>query len=133
MTSNPEQPDAPLRGRRAVVVDDDRQMLRYLSMLLEDAGCTVSAFDRFEDAKKHLASVAAPDILLTDVRLGAHNGLQLAVLGKLKHPEMLTVVVTAFDDPVLKKDAERAGARYLIKPVSPSELIDLLSVRHQPH
>ena len=124
--SNTGEPDEPLRGRRAVLVDDDRQMLRYLSTVLEDAGCAVIAFDRFDDAKKHLASAAAPDILLTDVRLGGHNGMQLAVLCKLKHPETVAVVITAYDDPVLKKDAESAGAKYIVKPVTPTHLVDLL-------
>ncbi len=125
--TNTGEPDEPLRGRRAVLVDDDRQMLRYLSTVLEHAGCAVIAFDRFDDAKKHLASATAPDILLTDVRLGGHNGMQLAVLCKLKHPETVAVVITAYDDPVLKRDAESAGARYLVKPVTPARLVDLLA------
>ena len=52
--------------------------------------------------------------------------MQLAVLCKLKHPETIAVVITAYDDPVLKKDAESAGARYLVKPVAPAHLVALL-------
>ena len=44
----------------------------------------------------------------------------------LNHPETVAVVITACDDPVLMKDAESAGARYLVKPVTPTRLIDLL-------
>jgi len=119
----------PLGGRRAVLVDDDRQLLNVMRSLLQDAGCDVIAFDHFSDAKKHLTTDASPDILITDVRLGAFNGLQLALMARLEHPEMTTIVMTGYDDPVLRRDAERAGAVYLVKPVSPESLIDALRAR----
>ena len=117
----------PLAGRRAVVVDDDPSLLEALSSVLKEAGCAVTAFDRFQDAKQYLATKEPPDILITDVRLGAFNGLQLALKSKLEHPSLVAVVMTGFDDPVLRRDAEMSGAHYLLKPVRPDALIRLLS------
>jgi DNA-binding NtrC family response regulator len=119
----------PLTGLRAVLVDDDQSLLNALTRLLRDAGCEVTAFDRFEDAKRHLASIQVPDVLITDVRLGAFNGLQLALMRKVDHPEMTTVVLTGYDDPVLRKDAEAAGALYVNKATLPSGLIEALRRR----
>ena len=131
MTSNtgasmaPEPPGS----RHVVVVDDDESLLRVLAIGLEHAGCVVTAFNRFEDAKKFLAA-ATPDILITDVRLGGSNGLHLVVMSKLRHPEMTAVVMTGYDDVVLKKDAEAAGAYYVVKPIQISDLVDLLNLPH---
>ena len=120
-----DEASARLQGRRVVIVDDDDSLLRVLATGLELSGCVVTAFDRFEDAKKHLAT-AVPDILITDVRLGGSNGLHLVVMTKLRHPEMTAVVMTGYDDIVLKKDAEAAGAYYVVKPIMMTDLVELL-------
>ena len=52
---------------------------------LASAGCDVVSFTRFDDAKHHLMS-AALDILITDLRLGAFNGLQLVGRAKSRWP-----------------------------------------------
>jgi DNA-binding NtrC family response regulator len=117
---------ARLHSRHVVLVDDDDALLRALATGLELSGCIVTAFDRFEDAKKHLAS-AVPDALITDVRLGGSNGLHLVVMSKLKHPEMVAVVMTGYDDVVLKKDAEAVGAHYVVKPVLVADLVDMIA------
>jgi DNA-binding NtrC family response regulator len=116
-----------LQGRRVVLVDDDRPLLDVLTTLLQGVGCIVTPFERFQDAKTYLRSQEAPDILVTDVRLGAFNGLQLAVMCNLGHPELMKVVITGYDDPVLRKDAESVGARYLIKPLNIYDLVEALA------
>jgi DNA-binding NtrC family response regulator len=115
-----------LSGRSVVLVDDDESLLRVLMTGLEMTGCDVIAFDRFEEAKKYLTT-ATPDILITDVRLGGSNGLHLVVMSKLRHPEMTAVVMTGYDDIVLKKDAEAAGALYVVKPILVADLVDLIA------
>jgi DNA-binding NtrC family response regulator len=128
MTANTDAAMAaePLDGRHVVLVDDDEGLLGVLAVGLEHAGCDVTAFNRFEDAKKYLGT-AAPNILITDVRLGGSNGLHLVVMSKLRHPEMTAVVMTGYDDVVLKKDAEAVGAHYVVKPILITDLIDLLA------
>lgn len=132
MTTNTNGSRAPdlLRGRRVVLVDDDEALLRVLSTGLKHAGGQVTAFNRFDDAKRHLAN-ASPDILITDVRLGGSNGLHLVVMSKLRHPDMTAVVMTGYDDIVLKKDAEAAGAHYVVKPLLATDLVDIVAT-HDP-
>ena len=52
------------------------------------------------------------------MRLGAFNGLQLAMLARDVRADVRVVVFSGFDDPVLKEEARRIGASYLVKPVS---------------
>jgi DNA-binding response OmpR family regulator len=64
-----------------------------------------------------------PDLLILDVRLGAFNGLQLISTGRVGIP---AIVVTGFDDPVLRADASEFGASYIVKPVPPAALLELI-------
>ena len=102
-------------GRHVLLVDDDVALLRLVKHWLTGGGFTVTACDNFEDAKQQL-TLSPPDALLTDVRLGAFNGLQLVILAKEQRPDMRAVVMSAYDDPMLREEAARCGAQYLLKP-----------------
>ena len=118
--------DAPTTNRRILVVDDDLVLLDALEGAFKEAGdLKVVALANFEDAKRLLRSETF-DVLITDVRLGAFNGLQLAVLARDCNPAIQLIVFSGFDDPVLRQDADNLGALYLIKPVMSSHLIDLI-------
>jgi DNA-binding response OmpR family regulator len=110
-----------------LLVDDDLLLLGALSRFLSDAGFQVVPCSTFEDAKREIATLR-PDILITDVRLGAYNGLQLALLARDVRPDVRVVVFSGFDDPVLKQEARRIGATYLVKPVSGHALVEELRV-----
>ncbi len=88
------------------------------------------ACDSFERARQTLKDQPF-DALITDVRLGAFNGLQLAVMARDMYPKMRLIVFSGFDDPVLRADAEQIGATYLVKPVVSGELLKLLDPRPQ--
>lgn len=111
--------------RRAILVDDDPVLLRLMKTWLTGIGFTVETFTQFEPAKARLQA-SAPHVLIADVRLGAFNGLQLAVLAKLTHPESVAIVLTGFDDPVIRKAARDAGSVFLAKPVRAEQLIDVV-------
>ena len=107
----------PRGGRHVLLVDDDPALLRLVTHWLTEGGFTVTACDSFEDAKQKM-TLSPPDVLLTDVRLGAFNGLQLVILAKEQRPDIRAVVMSAYDDPMLRKEAARCGAQYLLKPFS---------------
>ena len=104
----------PVPTRLVMVVDDDAAMLGLLGRLLLGWGYRTTAFHRFEDAKDSLEEVS-PDALIVDVRLGEHNGLQLVHLTRQTRPDTVIVVISGFDDPVLREEAARAGAKYVLK------------------
>lgn len=111
-----------------VLVDDDASLLSLMEGWMTRAGHQVTSFDRFDTAKNYLASTT-PDALITDVRLGAFNGLQLVVLAKVDHPELIAIVLTGYDDQVLHEEAIAAGAHYLVKPVGAEPLLACLKPR----
>jgi DNA-binding NtrC family response regulator len=110
---------------RLLIVDDDASLLDAMQRALRDSLGSVVACDSFEKARQMLKDQLF-DALITDVRLGAFNGLQLAVMARDMYPDMRLIVFSGFDDPVLRADAEQIGAAYLVKPVGSSDLLKLL-------
>ena len=98
-----------------LVVEDDPDTLDFWVELLQRAGYGVTAAPSFEEARRALESL--PDMLITDIRLGAYNGLQLVVRARLANPCLPVLVMTAFDDPVLQEETHRLDAIYMRKPV----------------
>ncbi|HUL56432.1 MAG TPA: response regulator, partial [Usitatibacter sp.] len=78
-----------------LLVDDDPDLLRLLSIRLKANGYDVTAVD---SGQRALASIAAsrPDLLLTDLRMEKVDGMQLLRACREKHPEMEVVMITGF-------------------------------------
>jgi len=110
---------------RLLVVDDDLPLIEALERGFTEAGWDVVAHTTFESARQALRSERF-DAMLTDVRLGAFNGIQLAVVARDSFPDMQIVVFSGFDDPVLRSEAEHIGARYAVKPITAEALTKLL-------
>jgi len=113
---------------KVLVVDDDAVLLDAVRRGFEQAGVDVTACEGFEEGRRALRSRHF-DALITDVRLGAFNGLQLAVIARSNNPDIRVVVFSGFDDPVLRSEAEHAGASYVTKPVQVAQLMNLLGIR----
>jgi DNA-binding response OmpR family regulator len=107
---------------RILIVDDNEMYLAGIKELLDGAGYDTFVASTFEDGKVELRD-RDPHLLILDVRLGAFNGLQLISTGRVGIP---AIVVTGFDDPVLRADAGDFGASYLVKPVPPAALLELI-------
>ena len=118
------------RGHRVLVVDDERALLDAMKVAFERAGRDVVACRTFEDARDKLLTEQF-DVLVTDVRLGAFNGLQLAVIARDKDRDIGIIVFSGFDDPVLRGEAARLGASYVVKPVTSEQLLDLMAALSQ--
>jgi DNA-binding NtrC family response regulator len=89
---------------------------------LAGAGFAVSATDNYADAKM-LLGTHRPLVLVTEIRLGPYNGIQLALRAVSIVPRVSVVVASEFSDPVLERDTERTGATFAVKPLTGEELL----------
>ena len=117
--------------RRVLIVDDDESCCLALERLFEHLGQEACAFETFETARKWLLT-STPDIAIVDVRLGSYNGLQLVHLVRQANPAAVLVAMSGFDDNVLRTEASRVGASYLIKPLNLPVLMGILGLQSPP-
>lgn len=110
---------------KILLVDDDVSLLQALEMALVAQGKDVEACSTFEAGRQALRNKHF-DALITDVRLGAFNGLQLAVIARDEQPHIRIIVFSGFEDPVLRAEAAAVDADYLVKPVTGLELSAVL-------
>src|SRR5262245_26161814 len=111
---------------RVLVVDDQEDVLHTLMRFLTIGGYDPVGVTRFDDAKRHIDQ-SRPDVLVTDVRLGRFNGLQLALHMRASNPTAPIVVLSAWDDPALRQEAVGIGAHYLMKPLNRAQLLDAVA------
>ena len=119
-----------VKSKSVLLVDDDEQMLGLVGHWLEDAGYEVTACSRFETARDYMLA-SRPDALVTDLRLGAYNGLQLALRASQNGPGTVVLVMSAYDDIVSRRDAAAFGSRFMLKPFDREALLAELSQASQ--
>ena len=102
-------PKAAIRDvKEVLVVDPDPEMRRAAHQGLK-AIAVVSTCSRFRDARARLQT-NPPSLLVTKVRLEAHNGLHLVHLAP---PQTRCVVYATDVDLALARDAQEAGAFFV--------------------
>ncbi len=107
-----------------LLVDDDLDLLRLLTMRLSAAGYQVSTAESAEAALAQLA-VSQPTLVISDVRLPGLDGLQLFDEIRAQHPALPVILLTAHGTIPDAVDATSRGAfAYLTKPFDSHELLD---------
>ena len=114
-----------------LIVEDDKSTLSGWTELLRAAGYGVTGVSTYEEGRQELANM--PDLLITDVRLGVYNGLQLLMRGRMINPRLHAIVVTGYADQIVRREAIHLLAEHLEKPVDADRLLQVVSnaLRHQ--
>jgi two-component system response regulator HydG len=108
---------------RVLVVDDQRNMRTTLSLMLRDAGYDVEDAADGDIACDRVAAESC-DLVLTDLRMGATDGMQVLRHTKEVSPLTEVIVMTAFGTIESAVEAMRLGAHdYIQKPFSEQELL----------
>jgi len=108
---------------RVMLVDDDRDLLRLLSIRLQGAGYGVTAVESGEAALSQLA-VASPDVVITDLRMGGMDGMALFQSLQKKNPALPVIILTAHGTIPDAVDATQRGVfGYLTKPFDGKALL----------
>jgi two-component system response regulator RegA len=102
--------------KKVLILEDERPAALLYAGALRAAGFEPVVCYSLPDARAYLKD-ELPDGLLTDVRLGEYNGLQLVYLFRELSPDGVVVVATGHDDPAIRDEALRLGARFVVKPV----------------
>jgi two-component system response regulator GlrR len=118
-------PVAP--GTHLLVVDDDADMLRLLTIRLTAAGYRVSAVTSAEAAMTQL-HIERPQLVLSDVRLPGRDGLALFDDIRAQHPSLPVILLTAHGTiPDAVQATERGVFSYLTKPFDGKSLLDKIA------
>ena len=120
---------APLSPTAAnlLVVDDDADMLRLLTMRLTAAGYRVTAVTSAEAALTEL-QLKRPQLVLSDVRLPGKDGLALFDDIRTLHPSLPVILLTAHGTiPDAVEATERGVFTYLTKPFDGKGLLDKIA------
>jgi len=113
---------------RVGVAEDEALIRLDLVEMLTEAGYDVVAQATTGEAAVELARTHQPDVLLLDVRMPTMDGLTAAETINAEHPCAI-VMLTAFSDAELITRATEVGVSgYLVKPVSPADLIPAIEV-----
>jgi CheY-like chemotaxis protein len=118
---------APMKPTFAIlVVDIDVAALAARVDLLRGAGYKATGAATFETARQ-LLETSLFDLLITDVRLMAHNGLHLVARSRILGRAPTAIVLGSFPDVVDETEARRLGASYLARPFDPNTLLAFVS------
>ncbi len=112
-------------GQRVLVVDSDAIDRITTVAALREAEYDVVETGTFDRARSLLLS-HQPDLLITDVRLGAFNGLQLLTGRSLEQAAIPAIVTNAYPDAVLESEARMLGCPFLVKPFGAGSLLRMV-------
>lgn len=109
-----------------LVVDDEPDMLRLLSRLIDGAFPELDVLSA-PDGQAALAALERPGcrILITDFRMPGMDGLELASRVAQHDADIKRVLLTAFVDSGFVEEAQQSGQVDAVfkKPVAPEQLV----------
>jgi signal transduction histidine kinase len=116
-----------MANERILIVDDNPQILSLCSRILGAEGYDVGSASRGEDALARLNG-GGFDLLLTDIRLPGHSGLEVA--GKLhaRGLDLTVVTMTGYSSMEMAIQALSLGVdEFIVKPFTPDDLRNTIS------
>ena len=117
-------PTTPSAGAHVLVVDDDEDILRLLTMRLRARGFRVTAVGSAEQALAQIA-VDPPRVVVSDVRLPGQDGLALFEEIRRTRPTLPVILLTAHGNIPDAVDATSRGVfGYLTKPFDSQILLE---------
>jgi two-component system, LytTR family, response regulator AlgR len=118
-----QEPTTAVGSVRVLVVDDDQRVGARLRELLTDFDHIVVGLASNGIQALVLIKALRPDVVVSDLRMPEMSGLQLATeVRRLADPPAM-IIVSAYDDASLKKEARQAGAHAYVVKGAPGEQI----------
>ncbi len=115
------------QSRRVLIVDDDADLLRACSLLLDRAGFKVDSAASGARALE-LLQENAYSVILSDILMEGMSGLDLLRAIRERDLDTPVVMMTAGPSLATALEAMAYGAhRYLLKPVAPETLVETIT------
>lgn len=110
------------RSLKILLVDDEPELVATCARFLERLGHScLSAYDGARAIE--LAAQQSPDLVVTDLQLPEHDGLEVTRRVREALPRTPVILITAYNRPTTAEAAFGAGASaYLPKPFSLADL-----------
>jgi CheY-like chemotaxis protein len=114
---------------RVLIVDDDRDTLLTLGLLLRDAGMYVHLLRAGDEV---LAAVSSfrPDVIVLDLVLPERSGLEIAedIVRRYGEDRPVMIAITAYSSDSDRRLAKAAGFNeFIAKPYDPAALLQRLA------
>ena len=106
-----------------LIVDDDDDFRKVITMALSDEGFEVDDSATGEDAIK-AARNREYDLILLDINMPVLDGVQTLKILRQETPSTDFVMITGYQDVQLAVESIKLGAKeYLTKPIEPADLV----------
>ncbi len=107
-----------------LIVDNEEKFYKVMQAALQFEGLSAHYCNAAPEALQWLATHAAVDVVITDLRMEPMDGLQLLERIKTQYPQVEVVLMTAYATQQTAVAALKKGAYdYLIKPFDMDEMI----------
>jgi two-component system cell cycle sensor histidine kinase/response regulator CckA len=118
-------PERPRGSATILIVDDDEELRRFMSRILERNGYHVSEADSGEAALHVVAGFDGTfDVLVSDFVMGEMTGGDLASTLQSQYPNLLVLLVSGTANRQILDDLKPGTSDFLAKPFKPSDLVD---------
>lgn len=111
---------------KLMIVDDEPFVRKALCQAVDwkKQGCLVAADCRNGREALDMMETVHPDIVITDVRMPFMNGVELAEELHRRHPDILVIMISGYEEFEYAKAAVDYGVfAYLLKPLDMEELL----------
>ncbi|MDD3641922.1 MAG: response regulator, partial [Candidatus Krumholzibacteria bacterium] len=115
-----------MAGERILIVDDEKSMCQYLSIMLKKEGYQVKTVHNGAKAVSEVRG-ANFDVVITDIRMEGMDGIEVLSSVKEIDPHIPVIIMTAYASQKTAIDALNKGAfYYLIKRAAKNEEIKMV-------
>lgn len=115
---------------KVMIVDDEKVAIDSLTFIIKKSFTNVEAILTARSGREAIEKVeeAVPDILFMDIHMPGINGIEAIREIRKRHPQIMIIVLTAFDQFEFAKEAVKLDVmEYLLKPVNRAKVVELIN------
>lgn len=119
--------DSGTRRVSVAIVEDEKEVREGLRYFLgqDERIRVVASFGRAEELLAWADRTPEPDIVLMDIHLPGMSGIEATAALQERHPNLIVLILTIFEEEEKILDSIKAGARgYILKNTKPDILLE---------